>query len=239
MANTVTELMMRRMMGAKSGSAIDWESIARGMIDCTTEFDVPAEAFGVLAGIPSNCDLFYSRKVVNIVVPATLTQLRTCFRFASKLKTVTYLGDNYSVGQYLFQGCTSIEKFTDVMPPNLTSVPVGCFQYCTGLRTVDMPEGYTSVSASGFVYANKITLIDLPSTLTSIDPNGFNSATNTSGGCEMVCRATIPPTVGTNGLANNNFTAIYVPDASVSTYQSASGWSTYASIIKPISQRPT
>lgn len=238
MASTVTELMMRRM-GAKSGSSVDWESIARGMIDCTTEFDVPAEAFGLLSAIPSGVEMFRGRQVVEVVVPASLTSLQSCFKYVTKLKKVTYLGNSYSVGQYLFQGCTSIEKFTDVMPPNLTSVPVGCFQYCTGLRTVDMPEGYTSVSASGFVYANNITLIDLPSTLTNIDANGFNSATNRSGGCEMVCRATTPPTVGTNGLANNNFTAIYVPDASVSTYQSASGWSSFASLIKPISQRPT
>lgn len=222
-----------------SGSAIDWETIAKGMIDCTTEFNVPAEAFGVLSAIPSNTDLFRSRQVVEIEVPATLTSLQGCFKYATKLKKVTYLGNNYSVGQYLFQGCTSIEKFTDVMPPNLTSIPVGCFQYNTGLRTVNVPEGYTTIGGSAFIYANYINQIDLPSTLTNIDANGFNSATNRSSGCEVICRATAPPTVGTSGLANNNFTAIYVPDASVNTYKSASGWSTYASIIKPISQRPT
>lgn len=222
-----------------SGSVIDWETIAKGMIDCTTEFNVPAEAFGVLSAIPSNTDLFRGRQVVEIEVPATLTSLQGCFKYAPKLKKVTYLGNNYSAGQYLFQGCTSIEKFTDVMPPNLTSVQVGCFQYCTGLRTVDIPEGYTTIGGSAFIYANYINQIDLPSTLTKIDGNGFNSATNRSSGCEMICRATTPPIVGTSGLANNNFTAIYVPDASVSTYQSASGWSTYASLIKPISQRPT
>ena len=230
------ELIRRRNMLGASGSAIDWESIARGMIDCTTEFNVPAEAFGVLAGIPSSCDLFHSRMVVNIVVPATLTQLRSCFKYASKLKTVTYLGNSYSVGQYLFQACTSIEKFTDVMPPNLTAVPVGCFQYCTGLRTIDIPEGYTTIGGSAFIYTYYINQIDLPSTLTKIEASGFNSATNKSSGCEVICRATTPPTVGTSGFANNNFTAIYVPDASVSTYQSASGWSSFASLIKPISE---
>lgn len=235
----INELLNRRGLIMGSGSAIDWETIAKGMIDCTTEFNVPAEAFGSLTAIPSGLDMFRNRQVVNIEVPATLTSLQSCFKYAPKLKKVTYLGNNYSAGAYLFQSCTSIEKTTDVLPPNLASIPIGCFMYDTGLLSVVLPEGVTLIGSAGFIYTNYINQIDLPSTLTTIEANGFNSATNRSSGCEMICRATTPPTVEANGLLNNNFTAIYVPDASVSTYQSASGWSDYAGIIKPISQRPT
>lgn len=100
-------------------------------------------------------------------------------------------------------------------------------------------EGVTLIGSAGFIYTYYINQIDLPSTLTKIGANGFNSATNKSSGCEMICRATTPPTVEADGLLNNNFTSIYVPDSSVNTYKSADGWSDYANIIKPISQRPT
>lgn len=47
--------------------------------------------------------------------------------------------------------------------------------------------------------------------------------------------ATTPPTLGSHGLGTpTQLSHIYVPTASVSTYQSANGWSTYSSIIEAI-----
>ena len=58
---------------------------------------------------------------------------------------------------------------------------------------------------------------------------------------EIVVEATTPPTLASASLPQLNdtkLTSIYVPDASVEAYKAASGWSTFASIIKPISERP-
>ena len=69
-----------------------------------------------------------------------------------------------------------------------------------------------------------------------IEENCFNPII---GGYSIECLPTTPPTLMDeygNALAGCN--TIYVPDASVEAYKSASGWSKYASIIQPLSSKP-
>ena len=82
-----------------------------------------------------------------------------------------------------------------------------------------------------------ILTLTLPDTLLRIGGYTFYGCKSLT---EIISEKTTPPTLGTDAFTQcTALTGIYVPDASVSTYQAASGWSTYASLIKPISQRPT
>lgn len=82
-----------------------------------------------------------------------------------------------------------------------------------------------------------LTTVTFPDTLERIGNYAFYGNLSLT---EVISLATTPPTFGTSALQGcTALASIYVPDASVSTYQGTSGWSTYASIIKPISQRPT
>ena len=60
------------------------------------------------------------------------------------------------------------------------------------------------------------------------------------GGCPLletlIIRATIPPTTDYWTFRGSNIPNIYVPDSSVDAYKSSSGWSKWASYIKPISE---
>lgn len=159
MASTVTELMMRRM-GA-SGSAIDWESIARGMCDGVTEFSIPLEV-----GLYSMCSCNDRGGLLSAVVASGTGTNQSMFYNCAKLKTATLASTISNIRSFTFRACVVLE--------------------------------------------------------------------------EVIIEATTPPTLGSGAFQDcRALTSIYVPDASVSTYQSTSGWSTYASIIKPISQRPT
>ncbi|MDR0973790.1 MAG: leucine-rich repeat domain-containing protein [Prevotellaceae bacterium] len=91
-------------------------------------------------------------------------------------------------------------------------------------------EGLTKCEQQ-FMYDN-LDLCDLPSTMTTV---GSANGLFASGGFKvLICRATTPPSPGTLGWGSKQ--TIYVPDASVDAYKAASGWSSYASIIKPLSQ---
>ena len=54
-----------------------------------------------------------------------------------------------------------------------------------------------------------------------------------SGIGSITCNATTPPSLGSNPF-DDTHGYIFVPSASVETYKSASGWSTYASRIRAI-----
>lgn len=101
-----------------------------------------------------------------------------------------------------------------------------------------------SIDFSGQIYIPEricqncgLTTVTFPDTVTRIGVYSFYGNLQLT---EVISLATTPPTMQNNALqGNTSLQSIYVPDASVSAYQAASGWSTYASLIKPISQRPT
>lgn len=98
-------------------------------------------------------------------------------------------------------------------------------------KTCDtIPEGVVGLS-NNCIRGHTLTTLDLPSTLTDIAANTFYQAKITN----LICRATTPPTCATNALSSLTVTNIYVPDASVSAYQSATGWSSYSAKIQGLS----
>lgn len=73
--------------------------------------------------------------------------------------------------------------------------------------------------------------------LAACQAHAFNSMTTVSA---MIIRSNVVPTVGGTPLFGDNFKidAIYVPDDLVDAYKAATGWSTKASIIFPLSDCP-
>lgn len=85
----------------------------------------------------------------------------------------------------------------------------GCFYNCDGLSDIVLPNTVTSIGSSAFAEC--------------------------SGLYNIRIHALTPPTLGNNVFYNvNPDFKILVPASAVDTYKQASGWSTYASKIYPI-----
>lgn len=87
----------------------------------------------------------------------------------------------------------------------------------------------TRVPVSMFNYLSCLR-ITLPSTIEVIEDGALYHGPSEA----LTVNATTPPTLGTDALWLYNDVHIYVPSASVSAYQSATGWSTYSSQIQAI-----
>lgn len=227
----------RRLLSSSGGSSIDWESIARGMIDCTTAFTIPAEAFGSDTSIGQS--VIYGKKgLTAVIIPSTITSVgQSAFASCSALTSVTYEGSAPTFGTYVFQSCTAITDIADVLPSDITSLNTAMFMWCYGLTTLTIPSGITSLGTSCFHYCYYITSVTIPSSVTTIGGNCF---AGDSAITEMIFEGTTPPTLlGTsNSLGNTSFTfPIYVPDDAVSAYQSATSWANYASRVTSINNR--
>ena len=205
---SANELIQRRgaMMQSRSGG-IDWESIARGMVDFTTEFEILQDI-----GVDAKPYAFRSRKITSIVISNQCTEIGTyCFSYCSLLASVT-------------------------MPDSVKVISSNAFLNCVSLTELTLGSGVESIQGYSFA-SSGITKLELPASLTSIAADGCRVGGSLT---DVICHATTPPTAGTNIFAGDtNLTSIYVPDASVSAYQSATNWTTYASKIKGISERPT
>lgn len=158
--------LRRRTAMRGAGSAIDWESIGRGMVDYTTPFRMPAEALPYFGSIAVYTYMFIGR---------------------FNLTHIDFSGQAYIPERF----CQN-----------------------TGIQTLTLPD--TIIRIGNYAFYRCTSLI------------------------EIISEKTTPPTLGTAALTQcTALAAIYVPDNSVAAYKAASGWSTYASLIKGISERPT
>lgn len=107
---------------------------------------------------------------------------------------------------------------TTILSTEMAKLPTG--------TSIEFAEGITNIGGQLGAYED----VTLPSTFTGfLDTQPINAATTT-----LTSKATTPPIVERSNLGGSGLTVIYVPSASVDTYKTASGWSTFASIIQAI-----
>lgn len=200
---------------------------------------------------------FSKSNLPNITLPSNinLPNLRTIKEFAfldrteittvSNLGSITALGE--PTGQQSFNGCTNLTSVT--LPNTLTTFICTVFNY-TALTNIIGPEGITKFEISQFIGVPNMKYIEIPSTCTDIGHTFHRSFESSPGiDCRVVIKATTPPTcsyysndVGSSKSGANRYSGIYVPDASLSAYQSAGGPWELAEVqakLKPISQLQT
>ena len=196
-----------------------------------------------------------------VVLPNTLKKIGdgpfygcTALRECNIPSSVTYIGPS------AFYNCTSLE-IEDLSLPNLetlglsafkgvkikkvsnlgkiTSIPQHTNDSCPGtfgdpnwLEELILPDTLVSIGSRGLMKYTALKFLDIPSSVTSIGTNACHSC---SGLEYIVVRNETPPSYSSGALTNTNNCPIYVPDASVNDYKTASGWVDYADRIYPMS----
>ena len=119
--------------------------------------------------------------------------------------------------------------------PNLTSLGTAAFVN-TNITSISNLGTITQFGIDGYNWSpcrfcsNLLTAV-LPATLTITGGSVFSDSPNIKW---VKCLAVTPPTLN-GSLVGNSTCVIYVPDASIDAYKSATNWSSYASRIKAIS----
>lgn len=120
--------LRRSMMAAGRGSAIDWESIAKGMINMSTPFSLPLSVISVILDgrWALSGEVFYGRQnLQSVEIPDNISQLTGyCFYNCKGLTSLTLPSSITYIGTYNFSGCSNllyivIEATT---PPNLINI---------------------------------------------------------------------------------------------------------------------
>lgn len=134
-----------------------------------------------------------------------------------------------SIGMSAFEGCSGLTSIE--IPNSVTSIGDGAFANCRGLTSIDIPNSVTSIGNNTFYFCTSLTSVTIPNSVTYIGAGSFNGCSSLT---SITINATTPPTLEMWAFQNTNNCPIYVPSASVSAYQAASGWSDYASRIQAI-----
>ena len=246
--------LLRRRMMANNGDNVDWESLAKMMIE--------------------------DNAIVSIEIPEGITALRNkLFNGMSSLQSITLPSTIRTIGDNVFDDCTGL---TSIDLTNVTTLGTRCLRN-TGIVSLTLPQSITSIGINALI-ANRYmttlivnaTITSLPaefcynmpllatvilnSQITSTNPYAFHncpslktltlpsSLTRISGNLltgttvpdELIFESTTPPTIEQKSTAlgsTSNTFPIYVPHASVTDYKNDSSWVNYASRVKSINER--
>lgn len=176
------------------------------------------------------------------------------FYGCSSLETIPMTPYITKIGSNAFRGCSSIQEL-DLSNSNVQLLGIGCFFGCRSMRNlklnnlikelpyecfrncglieVEIPEGVDITGTYCFCDNANLVKVILPASTTSIPENSFQACKQLE---SIIVLANTPPTLAATALNNtNSIFRIYVPDASVNVYKSATVWNTYANHIYPLS----
>lgn len=194
-----------------------------------TSVTIPSSVTSISSSVFSTCS-----GLTTVTVPDSVTSLGDfVFNGCSNLTSVTLPSGITNISTALFQGCSHLASID--IPSGVTSIGVQAFSGCTRLSSVTIPNNLATIGNKAFYNCNSFRDITLPSTVTSIGDNAFYINYSHSS-VKITILATTPPTLGSMVFDSNGTLKIYVPDASVSAYQTA--WTDYASKIYPLSEKP-
>lgn len=198
--------------------------------DCTSliEIDMPYIT-RIIRNTFKRCTALTNINLSNVqeILPGAF---RSCTSLSGHLdiSKATLIGYGESSDNGAFMGCTGITSVTiGAVEPYDSSKRNAAFQYCTGLTTATILGG-TSTGRATFNRCTSLRTVYLPDTITEIGLYAFGYNSNLT----LYIRATTPPNILNYAFRSAGISAIYVPAESVETYKTASGWSTYASIIQ-------
>lgn len=190
-------------------------------------------SLGIKVAAPTNYGTFSGcANLQSVKLPSSTRTLGSfAFQNCTALTSVGDLSSIETFGQDVFYKTTNLNIVVHL--PNLKSWTARAVFYQSGIVGVtSLGEVNLGGAWNNGIFQNckNLKYVILPPSVTTISGYDFN-------GCialqTMVLKNETPPTL--SSLPNSS-TLVYVPDASVSAYREASGWSGYASRIFSISQ---
>ena len=215
----------------------------------TVEGELIIEGTGAMTGAPWSA---FRESVKKITIKEGVTSIcDNAFRDYNKVVTVTIPKGITTAGMEPFWGCTgevylnSIPESLDGMMMggflfggNFTKVIVGgnvteikdmAFFYLPNLVEVVLPENLTRIGEMAFAECQNLTTITIPANVTSVGRYAFDYCTRLT---SVVCKGVIPPVCdGEFSWNPEQELVLYVPFATISTYQSADYWKNFDYVV--------
>jgi hypothetical protein len=176
-----------------------------------------------------NSAFYNCYSLASVTIPSGVTNIgNSAFNNCYSLASVTIPSGVTNIGGSAFNNCLSLASVTTLS--GVMSIENSAFYNCYSLASVTIPSGVTSIGGSAFYNCHSLASVMIPSSVTSIRDSAFRSC---YGMAEYHIKPTTPPTLGTtvfNSIQSD--CVIYVPSASLTVYQEATNWSTYASYMQ-------
>ena len=181
--------------------------------------------------------------LTNVEIPNSVTFIGDwAFCECSGLTSVTIGNSVTSIGDGAFCGCSALtsvivesgnpkydsrDNCNAIIETESNTLILGCMNSI-------IPNSVTSIGSRAFYGCTGLTSLTIPNSVTTIGDWGFSGC---SGLTSVTCLATTPPTIGKYSTDSafprvvTNQATLYVPDESISAYQSAFNWKDFSQIV--------
>lgn len=168
-------------------------------------------------------DAFFKTKIKEAILPeGLLVKDYNAFKECNNLEkvvlpnTLTLLGGNAFENDFLLKSIN--------IPASILNIDAYAFSNCINLSELNIPEGITTLSESCFYKCVSLRKLELPSTLTTIQAASFSTCGNA---LYFKLKSITPPTLSNaNAFTScNTYMKILVPYNSISSYKTATNWS--------------
>ncbi len=186
--------------------------------------------------------------LTSVKIPNSVTSIGyNAFYRCTGLTSVEIPNSVTSIGDNAFSGCTGLKSVE--IPNSVKSIGNSAFSGCTGLTSLTIGNSVTSIGGFAFIGCSSVTSLTIPNSVKSIGDHAFYQCTgltsltignnvdtikvaafaDCSGLSMMMVKASEPPTLTDTNVFHGVTTSIpvYVPNDSLSAYQSADVWSNF------------
>lgn len=185
-------------------------------------------SYNTTSNVKNMTGMFYYCKQLT-TIPSLNTSLVTnmskMFQYCSNLATIPQLDtSNVTNMTNMFSGCSNLTTIPQLNTSKVNNM-IRMFDSCYKLTIIDITHMVLSMSYFAYnCYSLTKLIIRNMTTIPKLDTNSFSNCYHFTG--------TTNATYNPQGLKDGR---IYVPDDKVDALKTASGWSTYADIIVPLS----
>ena len=172
--------------------------------------------------------------IKSITLPPALTSIcDSAFLECSSLTSITIPNSVTSIGGSAFYNCSALTKtnytgdiaaWCDIKFGNSSANPM-CYSHNfyindQEIKDLVIPNSIDSIHNYAFYNCSSLTSITIPNSVTSIGDEAFRGCYSLT---SITCEATTPPTLGTNVFYGTKLSAVFIPDNTLSAYQTAWG----------------
>lgn len=172
----------------------------------------------------------YCKALTNVDFPNVVNVNSYLFENCENLVSVNMPKCRY-IAAYMYNHCYKLE--TIIGTELATTVSSYAFAHCYALKSINLPN-ITDIQSFAFMYCKALQYLELPK-LEAIGKNTFYNCTS----LQYIKIGTQDSTEVATASSSPNIpsqTKVYVPDALVDSYKTATNWSNYASQIYPLSE---
>ena len=167
--------------------------------------------------------------LTSVNIPISVTSIEDgAFSYCRSLSSVTIPNSVTYLGYYAFSGCFGLTSIT--IPNSVKYIGQNAFQDCRGLTSVNISNGVTNIGIYAFSGCEVLTSVSIGSSMTSIESYAFAYCQALE---DVYCHAENVPSTKAYAFYGSNIenSTLHVPEASVSTYQTAEPWKNFKNIV--------